>query len=70
MSIQNLERQKKRIHKKTTLRSNEANLELIVDNEHTKKTCKFFSINNRRYLGNKYKLNDFIKKIIKLLLNY
>lgn len=37
--------------------------ELIINN-HTDNSYVTFSINNRRYLGNKYKLNNFIKNTI------
>ena len=40
------------------------NLELVVNNTNQKKICGYFSVNNRRYLGNKYKLNEFIKDTI------
>ncbi|MEI7475747.1 MAG: Dam family site-specific DNA-(adenine-N6)-methyltransferase [bacterium] len=36
----------------------------IITPSFEKKNYKTFSINNRRYLGNKYKLNDFIKSVI------
>ena len=39
-------------------------LKLIVSNKPNNKPQCYFSINNRRYLGNKYKLNEFIKNTI------
>lgn len=39
-------------------------LKLIVSNKPNNKSQCYFSINNRRYLGNKYKLNEFIKNTI------
>jgi len=39
-------------------------LKLVVDNEFKYQQISSFSINNRRYLGNKYKLNEFIKNTI------
>lgn len=39
-------------------------LKLVVDNNAEKQPLYSFSINNRRYLGNKYKLNEFIKSVI------
>lgn len=59
MSVQTLERQKKN----SGISSNNIGLELIVNN-HLSSSVSYFSINNRRYLGNKYKLNEFIRKII------
>lgn len=38
-------------------------LELIVNNQYPS-SVSYFSINNRRYLGNKYKLNQFIQTTI------
>lgn len=63
MSVQSIERQKSNVVKKITASSHKANLELVVNNVHAH-INGYFSINNRRYLGNKYKLNDFIKKVI------
>lgn len=63
LSVQSIERQKSNVVKKITTSSHKANLELVVNNVHAN-INGYFSINNRRYLGNKYKLNDFIKKVI------
>lgn len=59
LSIQILERQKK--NSRTS--SNNIPLELI-ENKNGSSLVSYFSINNRRYLGNKYKLNNFIKSTI------
>ena len=42
------------------------NLKLVVNDTATilLKTPTYFTINNRRYLGNKYKLNEFIRNTI------
>lgn len=58
MSVQTLERQNKKV--KTS--SENRGLELVVNNEIS--SIGYFSINNRRYLGNKYKLNNFIQSTI------
>ena len=58
MSVQTLERQ----NKKVTTSSENRGLELVVNNEIS--SIGYFSINNRRYLGNKYKLNNFIQSTI------
>lgn len=58
MSVQTLERQNKKV--KTS--SENRGLELVVNNENS--SIGYFSINNRRYLGNKYKLNNFIQSTI------
>ncbi len=39
-------------------------LKLVIDNEVINEPLNSFSINNRRYLGNKYKLNEFIRNTI------
>ena len=44
--------------------SSQSPLRLIVNNNPNNKPQYYFSINNRRYLGNKYKLNEFIKNTI------
>lgn len=44
--------------------SSKPSLMLVIDNKPEYQQLCSFSINNRRYLGNKYKLNEFIKKII------
>lgn len=59
MSVQTLERQ----NENSKISSNNMGLELVVNNQHFS-SVNYFSINNRRYLGNKYKLNEFIKKAI------
>jgi adenine-specific DNA-methyltransferase len=59
LSVQTLERQ----NENSKISSNNMGLELIVNNQHFS-SVNYFSINNRRYLGNKYKLNEFIKKVI------
>lgn len=58
LSVQTLERQNKKV--KTS--SENRGLELVVNNENS--SIGYFSINNRRYLGNKYKLNNFIQSTI------
>ena len=58
MSVQTLERQNKKIRTS----SGNIGLELVVNNAIS--SIGYFSINNRRYLGNKYKLNNFIKSTI------
>lgn len=59
LSVQTLERQKKN----SGISSNNIGLELIVNNQ-LSSSVSYFSINNRRYLGNKYKLNQFIQTTI------
>ena len=49
MSVQTLERQNKKVRTSSENRG----LELVVNNEIS--SIGYFSINNRRYLGNKYK---------------
>lgn len=44
--------------------STKLSLKLVVDNDSNQEHQFSFSINNRRYLGNKYKLNEFIKSTI------
>ena len=44
--------------------SSKSSLMLIIDNKFEYQKLHSFSINNRRYLGNKYKLNEFIKNTI------
>ncbi len=44
--------------------SSKPSLTLVVDNKFEHRKLHSFSINNRRYLGNKYKLNKFIKNTI------
>lgn len=58
MSVQTIERQ----NKNNRSSSDNRGLELIVNNERS--NIGYFSINNRRYLGNKYKLNNFIQSTI------
>lgn len=58
MSVQSLERQ----NKNNRINFDNRSLELIVNNERS--NIGYFSINNRRYLGNKYKLNNFIQSTI------
>ena len=58
MSVQTIERQ----NKNNRSSSDNRGLELIVNNERF--NIGYFSINNRRYLGNKYKLNNFIQSTI------
>ncbi len=58
MSVQTIEGQNKRIR----ISSENMDLELVVDNAIY--SIDYFSINNRRYLGNKYKLNNFIESTI------
>ena len=59
MSVQTLE-----IKKKNRMSSyNNISLELTANNQHSS-SMSYFSINNRRYLGNKYKLNEFIQTTI------
>ena len=56
--MQSLERQ----NKNNRINFDNRSLELIVNNERS--NIGYFSINNRRYLGNKYKLNNFIQSTI------
>ena len=58
MSVQTIERQ----NKNNRTSSDNRDLELIVNNAIS--NIGYFSINNRRYLGNKYKLNNFIQSTI------
>ena len=44
--------------------SSKSSLRLIVSNNTHNQSSYYFSINNRRYLGNKYKLNEFIRNTI------
>lgn len=44
--------------------SSKSSLRLVVNNDSINQPLYYFSINNRRYLGNKYKLNEFIKNTI------
>ena len=44
--------------------SSKSSLRLIVSNNTNNQSSYYFSINNRRYLGNKYKLNEFIRNTI------
>lgn len=41
-----------------------SSLRLVVNNDNINQPLYYFSIYNRRYLGNKYKLNEFIKNTI------
>ena len=58
MSVQSLE-----IQNKKNVEEKVANLELVVNNQQDENYA-VFSINNRCYLGNKYKLNQFIEKVL------
>lgn len=58
LSVQTIERQ----NKNNRTSSNNKGLELVVNNDCS--DIGYFSINNRRYLGNKYKLNNFIQSTI------
>lgn len=64
MVVQSLERQKNLRIKSAGAKTYSSNLMLVVDNREIIDNVGYFSINNRRYLGNKYKLNQFIKSVI------
>lgn len=58
LSVQTIESQ----NKNNRTSSGNRGLELVVNNDCS--DIGYFSINNRRYLGNKYKLNNFIQSTI------
>lgn len=58
------EKEKKNYYTSSTRLSTKPSLKLVVDNDSNQEQLFSFSINNRRYLGNKYKLNEFIKSTI------
>ncbi len=64
MSVQELLKHKNTITNRTKPEFLEPDLELVHSSVVEDKKYSTFSINNRRYLGNKYKLNQFIKSII------
>ena len=64
MSTQNLETTFNKPLKKISKFSKFKALTSLPLGNSSVESCKTFSINNRRYLGNKYKLNEFIKNVI------
>lgn len=58
------EQEKKNYYTSSTRLSTKPSLKLVVDNDSNQEQLFSFSINNRRYLGNKYKLNEFIRNTI------
>lgn len=64
MSTQNLETTFNKPLKKISKLSKFKVLTNLPLGNSSEESCKTFSINNRRYLGNKYKLNEFIKNVI------
>lgn len=49
---------------RTSFLPSKTSLKLVVNNVSAQVEPYYFSINNRRYLGNKYKLNEFIQSTI------
>ncbi|MDD3237906.1 MAG: DNA adenine methylase [Candidatus Gastranaerophilales bacterium] len=64
MSVQELLKHKNTRTNEDKPKFSETNLKLVHSSIIDDKKYATFSINNRRYLGNKYKLNQFIKSII------